>query len=209
MAQTGREIHYNAPSLGVWTIPSEEGDTRLAQDLLLAMTQEALAKYTSPHGFGALSMKGYFGRVLKPVFDLRATDKEASNIRKFLREAMRQTYPNTLTRIAYMSEGKKDLIIHDYGTPKQTETEVDFVGSDGEIVSNLSLDACLALTGRSPEEVRDIMKWINGTSAWVWRVNSKPRQRDERVAGFYASSGRADLDCSRRTGNSYPSLGVI
>src|SRR3989344_1805760 len=59
----------------------------------------------------------------------------------------------------------------------------------------LSAEQSLVLTGRKPEEVAEIIRYINETPSFVWRLNSKPRSVDERVAWFVADSDGAYFDC--------------
>lgn len=206
MKQTERVVSFQRPSTGYWVIPTEKGDLHLAQGLLPAMNQTELAGFTSPEGFRAMSMKGYTD-VLSALYDLRNTGSDAKDAMLFVRNAMRTVYPNTLTRIKYTPKGK-DIIIHGYKTPEQERVRVNFVDDDGDITKVLSAEQSLALTGRKPEEVAEIIKYINETPGFVWRLNSKPHSVDERVAGFGTGSGRAGFDCYRGGSNRYASLGV-
>jgi hypothetical protein len=206
MKPTERIISYQKPSLGYWVIPTEKGDLHLAQELNPAMTQEELAGFTSPEGFRARSMKDYMN-VFSAVYDLRNTGNDARNAMLFVRKAIRAALPNTLTRIRYNPKGK-DTIIHGYKTSEEEKIRVDFVGNDGDITKVLSAEQSLALTGRKPEEVAEIINYINESPAFAWRLHSKPQSIDERVARFDADSGRAYLDCVRGPDDSDSSLGV-
>jgi len=206
MKSTERIVSYQKPSLGYWVIPTEKGDLHLAQELLPPMNQSELAGFISPEGFRAMSMEGYMD-VLSALYDLRNTGNDAKNAMLFVRDAMRSNFPNTLTRIRYAPKGK-DTVIHGYKTPEQKKRRVTFVGEDGDITKVLSAEQSLALTGRKPEEAAEIIRYINETPAFIWRLNSKPQSIDERVAGFIAGSGGASLDCDRDVSDRVASLGV-
>ena len=204
---TEKVVSYQKPSTGYWVIPTENGDLHLAQELIPAMTQDNLATFVSPEGFRALSMKDYVGKAFAGLYDLRNKGSDAESAMQFVRSTLRNKFPNTLTRIRYTPSGK-DKVIHNYGTPDHKTIGVNFVGDDGDITEVLSLKACLALTGRKPEEVAEIMRYINGTDSFMWRLNSKPSSVDERVAWFGAGSDRAVLYCDRDPTYSDSSLGV-
>ena len=206
MKRTERIVSYQKPSTGYWVIPTEKGDFHLAQGLIPVMTQRELASFTSPEEFRATSMKGYMN-VLSALYDLRNTGSDAEDAMLFVRNAMRTAFPNTLTRIIYTPKGK-DTIIHGYKTPEQEKIRVNFVGEDGDITKVLSAEQSLVLTGRKPEEVAEIIRYINETPSFVWRLNSKPRSVDERVARFNANSNRAVFDCYGVDSVRYASLGV-
>ncbi len=206
MKPTERIVSYQKPSLGYWVIPTEKGDLHLAQELNPNMTQIELAEFTSPEGFVAMSMKGYID-VLSALYDLRNTGSDARNAMLFVRGAMRNNFPNTLTRIEYSPRGK-DTIIHGYKTPEQEKIRVNFAGDNGDITKVLSAEQSLALTGRKPEEVAKIIKYINESPAFAWRLNSKPDSVDERVARFNADSNSANFDCDWNDSFRVASLGV-
>jgi len=204
--KTERVVSYQKPSLGCWVIPSEKGDFYLAQELNPAMTQSELAGFASPEGFRAMSMKGYMD-VLSALYELRNTGSDAKSAMLFVRNAMRTSFPSTLTRVKYNLKGK-DTIIHGYKTPEQEKIRIDFIGENGDITQVLSLEQSLALTGRKPEETAEIMRYINETPAFVWRLNSKPQSVDERVAWFCAGSVWAGFGCGRSGSDRSASLGV-
>jgi hypothetical protein len=95
-----------------------------------------------------------------------------------------------------MPEGSRDIVMQRYGTKNQTQESLNLIGNDGEVQEVLRADACRALTGTTPANVKKYIDWVNGTSyAGIWRFNSRPEQRTERVVGFGASSDWAGLDC--------------
>jgi len=86
---------------------------------------------------------------------------------------------------------------------------VDFVGSDGDLDSINPINELETLLGtRNKQEVIDVFSWLNETPTYLWRLNSRPDKLDERVAGFGANSGGADLGCCGYPSDSLSSLGV-
>jgi hypothetical protein len=192
---TERIVSYVTPSSGYWIIPSENEDFYLAQALTPAMTQEDAAKLISPEGFALVDVPTHI-RLFKAMYDLRDKGGKVEKARMFLQTTMRNNFPNTSTRVAYMPKGK-DVITHGYGTKSPSKIRVKFVGEDGLVDEVLSQEASLALTGKKPEEVAEVMSYLNQqTPAYLWRVNSKPSQIDERVAWFDSGSSGAYLYCS-------------
>ncbi|MBU2639760.1 MAG: hypothetical protein KKG75_03580 [Nanoarchaeota archaeon] len=203
---TERVVSYVEPSTGYWVIPSEKGDIALAQNLLPSMTQEQAARYTHEERFHPMSVPEHF-ELIGNLYLLRETGGEVEDARQFLRTALRNDFPLTLTRLSYQPQ-ENDRIIHGYGTDAPIEHQVDLVGDSGNVLEVLSQEDSLALTGKTPEEVAELMQYINGTPAYVWRLGKKPQSVDERVAGFIADSSRALLSCVRYPRVSRASLGV-
>ena len=201
---TERVVGFVEPSIGYFIIPSEQGDIELASTLLPAMTQDKLATY-SQEGFHALSIPEHF-ELFDDLYTLRDKGGEVENARQFVRRSIRH-FLTTLTRLLYQPEGN-DRVIHGYGTKSPVEKQVDLVGQDGNILEVLTPEVSLALTGKTPEQVAELMKYINGTKAYVWRLNNKPKSIEERVARFDAGSGKAYLSCSWSPQGSSASLGV-
>ena len=193
---------------GGWIIPSETGDCELREKLIPSMTQNELTGYNS-RGVHSLSMPGYFQSVLGAGYDLREKGGQVEGMRQFLQDTIRNYFPQTLTRGIYMPRGQKDGVVNGYGTQFEKKIEVDLVGEDGPLEKVLSLEASLALTGKNPMEVKEILDWINETRlSNILRLNSKSDSVDVRVARFSACSGRASLYCDGGPSVSYSSLGV-
>lgn len=206
MPATERVVTYRSPIQGYFIIPSENGDWKLASELIAPMTQNRLARYDSNDGFRAQSMKTYF-ELFGDLYNLRGKRGMAENARKFIRKSMREVL-QTLTRLEYKSRGR-DIIIHDYGAEFEKRTKENLIEADGEITNVLSSETCLALTGKTREEVRRIMGYLNRTKdIYIWRLNVKPVSVEECVAGFYADSYGAYLVCNWYPLGSDPSLGV-
>ncbi len=128
--------------------------------------------------------------------------------RVFLEKQFKEKWLTTLTRIRYLPQGK-DLIIHNYGMPDKLEIPVDFVDQDEWVKDSKTPQVYNALLGTNNlQEINQIYSWITKKPAYLWKLNNKPKSVDERVARFYADSGRANLDCGRHPVNTDASLGV-
>ena len=134
---------------------------------------------------------------------------EIEEARNFLRETSKNNYLITLTRIAYQPKGE-DIIIHNYGTKNRDEERVKFVGPDELIANTSNLLAYQKLLGTkdSVQDIDKVFNWLDGTPARIWRVNSRPKTIDERVAWFNAYSGWALLFCDWVLDFAFGSLGV-
>ena len=143
-------------------------------------------------------------------YDLQATfPEQAESLRNTLQNGMRR-YANTTTVVAYNPEGQKDELIHNYQTSDAYSVNGEFVGKDSLIQNVQPFSLLEAILGtRDIAEINNIAQWLNNTPAYLWRVNSKPQERDERVAGFGAFSGRLDLYCSWGLHYQYPAFRVL
>lgn len=204
---TERVVGYHK-GISYWTLPQKDGSfIELAQELLPAMTSSQSAEYVSQDGFQSPSARDFVSKVCATLYDLRNTGSEAENAMKFIRSMARANFLNLQTGFRYNPKSK-DRVMQDYGRKNQDSIAINFVGSDGRLTDVLSLEACLALTGSKPEEVEQIMEYINGTPSWAWRLNSKPTERVERVAGFVVDPLGASFYCDWLPDSVYPSLGV-
>jgi hypothetical protein len=197
------------PSECYWQfiIPSEKRDLKLSTQLNAPATQEEHAKSISPLGLYAGSARDNF-EIFSALYELRNKGGEVENARQFIQNALRNSYPITLTRIRYNPAGQKDIIIHNFGKASKQEIEMDVVGLDMPL-GQMPLELCLALTGKKPQEAEEIIKYLNQTSAYLWRINSKPSQVRERVVRLVAYSDWAYLNCyCRFLANRYPALRV-
>jgi hypothetical protein len=188
-----------------WRFMSKNGSEALFlyRDLTPPLTQDDLAKIEDVAD--APTLCKLFGL----MYGLR-DEKETENARQFIQNALRKGYPSTLTRIAWMPKGSRDIVMQRYGTRNQTQETINLVGSDGEVQEVLEANACKALTGTTPANVKKYIDWINETNyTGIRRFNSKPEQREESVVWLDAYSNRADLNCVVRypTGR-YPALRV-
>ncbi|MBS3146254.1 hypothetical protein J4471_01005 [Candidatus Woesearchaeota archaeon] len=133
---------------------------------------------------------------------------EIEQAKLFIKESMFKYWLSTLTRIAYTPSGK-DRVIHNHGLPDQYEVQEEIRGPD-EWVKNASDKRAYKaiLDSEDTAEIQAVFNWITEKDAYLWRVNTKPKKIDERVAGFVANSGGADLGCYGNPEYSNPSLGV-
>jgi hypothetical protein len=174
-----------------------------------AKTQDDWAKYSlesKPRGDFYVGDMPLYHSVFRALFK-RKGQQDAEEARKFIQEQMRARWLMTLTRIAYQQKGK-DRVIHDFGTNQTYLINESIVGPD-KVIEQEDSSALTALLGTGDiNETKGVYNWINQTPTYIWRVNSKPKQVDERVARFVAGSGRAYLDCDRDPADSDSSLGV-
>ena len=128
--------------------------------------------------------------------------------RKFLQKTCKDYWLMTLSRINYNKPGK-DIITHDYGLQDKLEVQEDIIGSDG-FISQLNPEKELkAVLGSSDiNEINQVYDWISGKNAYIWRINSKPEQNDERIVGFSSGGAGFRLGWSRGRGGSSEAFGV-
>jgi len=204
---TERVVSFNPPSEGYWIIPSEKGDILLANTLLPTMTQDQVAKYETKEGFHSMSMPEHF-ELFDALYQLRGKGGDVEKTRQFIQHSMRDFYPNTQTRIIYTPKGN-DKIVHGYGTSSAIEKRAEIVGANGKVLDVLTKRASMALTDKTPEQVAELMHYINRTPTYVCRLNQKPASvDDERVARLGAGFDGAGLGCFRSPQDEYPALGV-
>ena len=122
---------------------------------------------------------------------------EIEQARSFIKDSVIKHWLMTLTRVHYNPQGE-DIVIHNYKQPSQYELPVHFIGPDGAILSaNHAEKPMQALldTNQSLQEVNEAFRWLMDVDAYLWRLNSKPQQTDERVAWLSADSGKVYLIC--------------
>ncbi len=206
LSSTERVVSYEKPSTGHWIIPSEEKIWHLSGSLIPSMTQDEAAKYSSQEGFHTLSVPDYF-ELFQAMYDLRDNGGEVEKARAFIQSSMRNHFLGTLTRLGYVAKGK-DNVVHNYKTDSEKRLKTNLVGDDGLVRDVLTSEVSLALTGKKPEEIEELLRYINKTPAYIWRLNLKPSAKDERAVWFSADSGWAVLLCGRFPQDSGPWLGV-
>ncbi|MEK6927027.1 MAG: hypothetical protein AABX11_01205 [Nanoarchaeota archaeon] len=197
---------------GMWTFDFGNRTGSLLQDLLRSMTQDESAKRTEYNGFQTASLQDLF-LFWSKMHKLSKSEEEGvresvESARQFIKGAMRNNHLTTQTRVYYNPLTQKDAIIHDYTTQRATKKEIDFVGPDGEIQKVLSSKQCLALTGKSPKDVKAIINYLTEISGYTWRVNQKPENIDERVVGLNECSDSLYLYCCRGPKYERASFGV-
>jgi len=215
-------IIYESPSL-TWEsekrflIPEvsyrgETADYRLFEEMTTSMNQNTLAEFYetekakgNPHPTDMPLIQAICTR----AHTLKDENLEISKkLRSFLKNSFRR-YPNTLTRIIYNTSGK-DRIIHNYGTLDEYSLDGKVVGPDNWIDEISDKSVLEKLLGTSNiEQINEVSQWLNGTNTYLWRLNSKPKTKDERVARFGAGDSTFSLGCGRDPLSECPAFRVL
>ncbi|MBA7651830.1 hypothetical protein ES703_59657 [subsurface metagenome] len=212
-----QEILYTPPNEGFWTISgvNYRGETetyRLFKKMTPAMTQDHLSEF-----YGQEKAKGnprpmnsvlHFA-IMNASYNLRNKNlKETERLRRFLQAGF-QEYPHTLTSVIYSPSGE-DRIVHNHRTPDEFYIDAHVVGPDGwmkEIKDKKILESLLGT--QDVVQIDKVSQWINRTNSFIWRLNSKPEQKHERVAGFGAGNGRLCFLCGGVPFGEYPAFRVL
>jgi hypothetical protein len=197
---------------GAWNFDFGNGLTgSLINELLPVMTQDESAKKDFYDGYHTASAEEFF-LIAGKLYELRgAKEKVGQNVesaRQFIRAGIRAHWLNTQTRISFKST--MDTITQNYGTERALLKDVDFLGKDGLVEEVLSLEQSLALTGKSPQMVANIMSYINETRGHAWRAYhaQRPVSVDEKVVGLGANSCGFNLGCFWDPQDARASFGV-
>jgi len=212
-----QRILYNPPSEAFWDIPNvnyrgETGDYRVFEKMTPAMNQEQLAEFYKqekpkehPHPMDSIL---HFA-ICNSAYNLKnKSPEEAEKLRAFLQSGFRK-YPNTLTRVIYASS-EKDKIIHNYKTSDEYSIDAKVIGPDGwfaDIPDKNILEYFLGTSDIS--KVNEAFQWINNTNGYLWRLNSKPSEKKERVVRFGADDVWLDFNCNRGPQVEYPAFQVL
>ena len=142
------------------------------------------------------------------AYELRdENSEEGGRLQSFFRKDIRR-YPNTLTRIHY-SPGD-DSILHNVGTSEEYTSKGRVVGPDNWVDNIPDKDILERVLGtQDVEQINAVSQHINGTNAYIRRLNSKPKQLDKRVARFSAYDDRLVLGCGRGALGGYPAFRVL
>ena len=213
-----QEISYTSPGEGFWTIPGvvykrETRTYRLFEQMTPEMTQDNLSEFYeqekqkgNPHPTDMPLIMAIASRAYGLIDN---SPQEAEELRNLLKNSFR-TFPNTLTRIIYNPSGE-DKIIHNYKTSDQYSLDGKVVGLDSridEISDKIVLEKLLGT--QDVIQINKVSQWINKTNSFIWRLNSKPKTKDERVARFDAfGDGRFDFYCDRDLLGGYPAFRVL
>lgn len=208
---------YTPKSEGFWTIEGvkDRGKTatyRVYEEMSPAMNHEELIQY---HINEKEKGNPFIGSApLNMAIFLRAYELSKKNIegidglKDFFKKGV-QKFPSTLSRAVYMPEGEKDRVIHNYGTPEEYTLKENILGEDNWIENISDKKVLTALFGtRDTKKINNFSQWLNGTEGYLWRLNSKPSEKDERVVRFVASSYRLDLNACRNPLDQYPAFRV-
>jgi len=209
---------YTPVSEGFWIVEGvkDKGKTanyRIFEKMALAMNPDDLINYSIKE-----KEKGnpYLGSApLNMALFSRAEELSHKNIegidslRNFFRRGL-EKFPYTLSRAVYNPQGEIDKAVHNYGTSDEYVLEENLVGKDGWIKDISDKEVLTAIFGTEDiKKINEVFQWINQTNAYLWRLNSKPSKRDERVVGFDASPGRLLLDCLWDPAIRYPAFRVL
>ena len=216
------KIIYEPVRIGTWkdeakfvisgvSYRGQTGLSRLFEQMTPAMNQDALAElYETEKQKGnpvptdmpliwAIASRGY---------DRRNEIGDSEKLRQFLRTGLRR-YPNTLTRAVYASEGN-DKIIHNHKTSDEYSIEGQVVGPNGWLSEMSDKNVLESLLGTNDvTKINEVSQWINGTDSYIWRVNSKPKEKIEKVAGLDAGGSRLGFDCYRVPQYECPAFRVL
>ena len=136
---------------------------------------------------------------------------QIEQLRQFIKRSALEKWLMMLTRIRYNPTGD-DIVIHNYKQKDEYSIKSDnFTGPDGYVPNASNAEKPLQSlldTSENVNEINQIYKWLTDGDAYIYRLNSRPENRDERVAGFYAGSDGADFDCYGYPQYSSASLGV-
>jgi len=217
MVEQTQGIKYTQPSESFFEIPGvvyrgESRTYRLFEQMTDSMTQYQLAEFYekekskgNPHPMDSvLHLTIPFA-----AYRLRnESPEEAEKLRKFLQTSFRQN-PNTLTRVIYNPDGN-DEIIHNYGTSDQYSLRENLVGPNNwmaDISDKNVLESLLETS--NVNKINEFFQWFNKTNGYLWRLNSKPSKKEERVVGFNADSTRLYLNGNRDPSNRSPAFRVL
>ncbi len=132
-----------------------------------------------------------------------------NEIREFLKQAHRKNFfLITSTRAVYNPSGE-DEFIHKYGLEGQYSIKENIVGSDELIAQTKDPSTYQALFGTN-DDIKEIDKdfgFLNETPTYIWRMNLRPQQRDERVVRLGANQVRFYVGCNGGPQLEDPALG--
>ena len=121
---------------------------------------------------------------------------------------MRENWSVTLTRIIYRPE-VKDEIIHNIGMDNEYKLQENIVGLDEYIKNSKDKEYLEAIINtKEIQKIDMVYQWINGTDAYIWRLNNKLNVDVIKVVRFDASSDGAGLDCDGDPLGSVSAIGV-
>ena len=217
MTKTQSRILYTPKSEGFFVVPGvvdrgETGTYRVFENMTSSMTQDQLSELYetknqkgNPHPVDSVL---HFAIPLAAYNLKNESPNEAEKLRQFLRQGFRQ-FPNTLTRAIYNPSGK-DKIVHNHGTSDEYSSDAEIVGPDGLIAKIPDKKILESLLGTDDiDKINEVSNWINGTNSYLWRLNSKPKNKEERVIGFCVGGDGFGLDCGRSPIVGYPAFRVL
>ena len=109
-----------------------------------------------------------------------------------------------------MPEGQLDRVIHNYGTSDEYSLEGNIVGINGPIQVVQDTHALELILGTSNlDNINKVSQLVNKTPMHLWRLNSKPSEKTERIVRFIAYSDGLNLDCLGNPLNGNPAFRVL
>lgn len=224
MEISAKEIRYESPVF-IWQaekrfiIPNvfyngEIKTYRLFERMTPEMSRDSLAEFyeiEKTKGNPVPANAPLIWAIVTRVYELSPNNQELTErLRIFLRDSFRG-YSNTLSEIIYNYNGSgEDQIIHNYGTSDEFSTFQNVVGSNGwvhEILDKKFLE--LILDTRDLDRIDAISRWINNTNSYLWRLNSKPKEKTQGVIRFDAYEDRFGLYCNADPLNEAPAFRVL
>jgi len=222
-----QKISYTSPNEGFWPISGvdyrgEIGTFKLFEKMTPAMTQDHLSEFYererakgNPYPMDSVL---HFA-IMNAFYDIRNVSPMNKKFRDFLQqnsEKLRnflqtgfQRHLNTLTRIIYNPSGE-DKIIHNYKTSDEYSIDEHVVGPD-DWMKDIQDKKVLEVLLRTQDVVQidKVSQWINKTNTCIWRLNSEPKTKDERVVSFRTFPYRFIFDCSESPLGEHPAFRVL
>lgn len=159
------------------------------------LTRSALQKDHNPEHLA--STIDYFVS-MKHVAAARHGNGTLAQLRNAFRGDFKPNWMMTGTRAQYNPEGTQDVLIHNWRTvAREIRLGVNLTGADGWL-ADLPDAAQLTTAYFGTDDVRDVVaviEAVSGKKPYVWRLNEKPKQTQERpvVLGL-GGGGRFDVD---------------
>ena len=190
----------------------------LSKTLLPSKTQDEHAEHrlnakSGEFCLGDMSLYHALFTALYNNRDSQSFKDQIEEARQFIKESMLEHWLMTLTRIKYNPDGN-DLVIHNYHQKDEWEVRINtFVGPDEHLndVKTTNVERPLQVlldTQQDGIEIISAYIWLTGGNAYIWRVNSRPEETDERVARLDADFSRASFDCIGDPSNANEGLGA-
>lgn len=131
--------------------------------------------------------------------------------RSSLADLIKDEWLAMLTIARYNPSGDAIFIHNHNQTDAYQNTATNFEGPDGDITTTANVQGflnALLSTAKNPQEISEVYSWFRNLPSYLWRINSKPDNTEERVARFYAARNWSCFGCIRLVDNSNPALGV-
>lgn len=169
----------------------DNGNTR-TQDKWVEFSRARL----SQGDFGYLSTPHIRGLAHALRTNHPKAESKINAIREFLKTQFRKTYLMTSSRAIYTPD-RNDEFVHEYGLLGEHRIKGIIVGPNEPIAETRNPKTYQALfeTNDDIKEIDDDFKFLNGTPAFMWRINSIPKHVYECVVRLVANSDWFNLSC--------------